>query len=463
MTGMWLKFGLGLGMMAGSLLLILHGVKKDRLSNFGFLFVFIACLYHGLTEIVQLIFPDYNMYRTLVDQQAVYAWLLRVGAAILVISIVYRIVYAKADLLVSVRKKKAGLLNRAGLPGWRFLLVLAIPIYLATLLGKLSPDSELGYWATGLSQQYMYLAIVLTSIVFVLKKTPKYLFPVLLLQSFAVFLIGSRFFIVGSAILLIGTVQRYGYKLKRSQLAIAVGLVAIMAVTISLSRDVIGRPTGVVERILGYRAGLSLRESPDSFSMAIKNDFVYRLDGNSFPAMVNQQLEMGLPKSGLRSLFNDFWLVVPRFLNPTKLEADETLRDEKMYLAVHYRIPLGTDYIPTTLGVIFSYYGLWSLMLGAVLIGTSLALLDRWLDRTRSLWALLIGIGWMTCILLMEQGVGIYLTTFRGIIVLYVLLLFALALFHPRQRVRAISNAKRYPKPPVANSRPTDHEGEVTR
>lgn len=460
---MWLKFGLGLAMQAGSLLLILRRVKRDWMSNFGFLFVFIACAYHGLTEIIQLIFPNYNMYRTLVDQQAVFDWLFIVSVAILVLSIVYSVVYARTNRPVPAGKKKVGFLNRTGLPSWTFLLMLAAPVYLAALMGKLNPESGLGYWATGLSQQYMYLVIVLTSIVFVLKKAPKYLFPVLLLQSFAVFLIGSRFFIVGSAILLVATVQRYGYKLKRSQLAIAFGLMVVMAVTISLSRDVIGRPTGVVERILGYRAGFSLRESPEAFTAAIKNDFVYRLDGNSFPAMVNQQLGMGLPRSGLRSLFNDFWLVVPRFLNPAKLEADETLRDEKLYLTVHYRIPLGMDYIPTTLGVIFSYYGWPGLMLGAIIIGLSLALLDHWLDRTRSLFSLFVGIGLMTCILLMEQGLVVYLTTFRGIAVLYVFLIFALAIFRPRKRVRSSATVKKYPVRRVGQGQVPQQEKEVGR
>jgi hypothetical protein len=460
---MWLKFGLGLAMQAGSLLIILRRAKRGRLSNFGFLFILIACAYHGVTEIIQLIFPDYNMYRTLVDQQAAYNWLFKVSAAILALSIVYSVVHAQVEKPAPVGRKKAGLLSNARLPSWRFLLILATPVYLATIFGKLNPESELGYWATGLSQQYMYLAIVLTSIVFVLNKVPRYLFPVLLLQSFAVFLIGSRFFIVGSAILLVGTVQRYGYKLKRSQLAVAFGLMALMAVTISLSRDVIGRPTSVVERILGYKAGFSLHESPETYTVAIKNDFVYRLDGNSFPAMVNQQLEMGLPRAGLRSLYNDIWLVVPRFLNPAKLDSDETLRDEKMYLAVHYRIPLGTDYIPTTLGVLFSYYGFSSLMIGAVLIGLSLALLDHWLDRTRSLFSLLIGIGWMTCILLMEQGVGIYLITFRGILVLFLFLSFAMTIFKPRKRVLAIPTTNRFAFGQVKKGRVTGLEKEVER
>ena len=443
------------------MLIMLRRAKKGWLSKLGFLFIFIACAYHGVTEIIQLIFPNFNRYRTLVDQQAVYNWLFQVSAAILVISIVYSVVYVRINRFARAGKKKTGLLNKPGLPSWQFLLVLAIPIYLAALLGKLNPESELGYWALGLSQQYMYLAIVLTSIVFVLKKTPKYLFPVLLLQSIAVFFIGSRFFIVGSAILLVGTVQRYGYKLKRNQLAVAFGLMALMTVTISLSRDVIGRPAGVAERILGYRAGFSLRESPETFATAIKNDFVYRLDGNSFPAMIDQQLEMGQPRAGLRSLYNDLWLVVPRFLNPTKLEADETIRDEKMYLAVHYRIPLGTDYIPTTLGVIFSYYGLPSLMIGAVFIGLSLALLDRWLDRTRSLFSLLVGIGGMTCILLMEQGVTIYLTTFRGIAVLYVFLLVAMAIFRPRRRMRSAPFANHNAIRRVGRSRVAREEKEV--
>jgi hypothetical protein len=434
---MWLYFGLGLTMQAVSLALILRRLHRERLSHYGFLFVLIACIYHGLTEIIQLLFPGYNYYRTLVDQRAVYNWFLIVSAAILIISCFYSIAYQLLTKSSLIRIKNTRPILRIELLNWWFLLILSLPIYFAAIMGKLSPDSDLGYWARGLSEQYLGIVIVLTSIAFILGRKPKYLLPVLLFQSIAVFFIGSRFFIVGSAIILLGTVQRYGYKLKRGDFAIAFSFIGLMAITISASRDIIGRPTGVKDRLSGYSAGLSLVNTPALLKDAIIKDFVYRLDGNSFAAMVNMQIARGRAHVGLQPLLNSLLLVVPRFLNRSKLESDETIRDEELYMDVYYGLPLGNDYIPTTLGIIFSYYGTTGLFLASCLIGILLAMVDSWIRLKRSLFSLLFGIGLTASILLMEQGISVYFITFRGILILFLLLCLVLAIMKPGGKARS--------------------------
>ena len=89
---------------------------------------------------------------------------------------------------------------------------------------------------------------------------------------------------------------------------------------------------------------------------------------------------------------------------------------EEDYSITFFRLPEGIDYLPMTLGILFTYYGGPGLMLFALLLGAIYGLVDHVAIRPRSLVALLTGITFSWAALRMEQGVMVYFGTIRTLL-----------------------------------------------
>jgi hypothetical protein len=432
-----LLVGLGIQMLA--LVILLRYTGSRWLSYAGVLFVAMACVLHGLTEIVQVIFPGRNFFRQLVAQDDIDSWVLIVSFGILVFSLSY--------ILVLKRRRRTGDVGAAPwsagkanvwVPDWRLAALFALSGYLVAVSGK---DPEvLGYWATGLTQQFLLFSVVLTSTLFLLKRQ-KWLIPIILVQSGALLLIGSRLTVLAGIVMLLSTLARNDFLIHRRQLILVALLIIASVLAISVTRAVLGRQVFLEEasaRVTAVLSGLQGVTDQLGTGTDVADDFIYRFDGNAFPAMIAKEVGRGRPTLGLVTLRNDIFLAVPSFMNPNKLESSEATREEKLYLALYYQMPLGIDYLPTILGVFFSYYGVVGFLIICAILGSLYAMADNWLQRSHTVWALLTGIGLTYCTVFMEQGVTIYILTFRGIIFLGVLF----ALIESSQRIRLRSARK---------------------
>jgi hypothetical protein len=433
-----LLFGLGIQVLA--LVIVLRQTGSRWFSYTGVLFVMMACILHGMTEIVQVIFPGRNFFRLLVAQEDVDFWVLIVSFGILIFSLCY--------ILVLKRLRRTGDIGAASwsvgkanvwVPDWRLAALFALPGYLVAVSGE-NPE-DLGYWATGLTDQFLLFGIVLTSTLFLLKRQ-KWLIPIILVQSGALLLIGSRLTVLAGIVILVSTLMRHGFLIHRRQLIAVVFLVIASALAISITRAVLGREVFAEEasaRVTAIFTGLQEVGDQPRVGTDVADDFIYRFDGNAFAAMISRRVDRGWPTVGLVTFRNDVFLAVPSFMNPDKLEAGEEIREEKFYLALYYQMPLDIDYLPTILGVFFSYYGVVGFMIICMILGSLYAMADNWLQRSHTVWALLTGIGLTYCTVFMERGVKIYLLTFRGIIILGVLF----TLIGSLQRIR-FGFAKRF-------------------
>lgn len=401
------------------MVLVLRRVRRRWLSHVGALFVIMAFIFHGLTEVAQLLFPGMNPYRVNVAQEDIDSWILVVSVAILLFSIVYSLRLRQLS-----RRTVQPLSNRTPSLDWRLILALTLPGYVAILSGQ--KPGDLGYWVVGLTSQFLIFGISLTAISFLVKRASSVLImPVIIIQSLTIALIGSRLLVVVLIIILLSVLLRYGINIRFRDLLFALLMTSCVVVLISVARFSVGRETlsgTTSDRLGGLVSGVQALGNQRVSSLNLAEDFVYRFDGNSFNAMVYNRLLSDRSTTGLAPFWNNFVLAVPSFLNPTKLDLDETVRSEKTFLTLHYDLPQGFDYIPTTLGVIFSYYGTIGLWISLSVLGWFLSTIDHWLQTSRTLLSLLVGIGLTYCVVFIEQGITVYFLTFRGIFTLFLFL-----------------------------------------
>jgi hypothetical protein len=221
---------------------------------------------------------------------------------------------------------------------------------------------------------------------------------------------------------------RWGIRVRWARLLPLGILVALLLVTISATRVVTQNHnlTGTASDRLsslteGFGSLVGLSPNSSAVYEGIVDDFAYRVDGNSFGAMLYTRQSDGWAPAGFGPLGSDLRLIVPSFLNPNKLGGDSSTVEEKASLVAHYGLQEGIDYIITTLTVVYGCFGATGLFLGAALLGVFFAAADRWLANRYTLSAALIGISAVTCIVTIEQGLRVYFVTARGLLVLLAL------------------------------------------
>lgn len=413
---------IGLAMQATAVIIVVRFLRGRILSHVGALFVIMVFVYHGLTEIIQYLFPGFNFYRRLVSQEYINIWMAIVGLAILVFSIVY-------CLRLSSGFKREPELSRvrepvsSEMPDWRAIFLITFPSFFLAIFGSM----EMGYVISGLLSQFLAIGIILAFFSVTLRRHGKSLLPILVVQSLIFALVSSRFLVIAGSITLLSTCQRFGLRIKARQVIAIVFISIVLVVSMSAARVLVGRhipgdTSG--ERAAAYISGSEVLFGHSTASTkSIQQDFIYRFDGNTFGGMIVEGISHGYPYAGSRPLKIDLSLLVPSFISPEKLNVEISMLSEKVYISETYMLPSGIDYIPGTLGILFGCYGIPGLMVAVFLLGWAFAWVDLWLRERHTQFSLLVGVGLTMCVLLYEQGVFIYLLTFRSILVMYLIIL----------------------------------------
>lgn len=288
-------------------------------------------------------------------------------------------------------------------------------------------DSQ-GYWAAGLSGEYVLITTVLTAVTFLIQMRGRFLTTVLIVQAALTSLMGQRFYVLVSTLMVLSVLSRYRIAIGIRRAALALSAAAFLIVSISSARAIWGRAylhSDPEKRITALSSGATGVVRDRVGFQDIAADFVYRIDGNAFPAIVYGRLHKGLEPAGLEPLANDLFLAVPQFMNPQKLSTSLETRNEKFYLMVHFLIEEEVDFLPTTLGVVYACFGGILLLAGSILWGVALSWLDIWLASKLTTFTLIASLGLILCAILMEQGLAMYPLEFRGLLVLYILVAIA--------------------------------------
>jgi hypothetical protein len=419
---MSLNVWIGLIIQIAAVLLILWQVRERRLSHVGVYVVVMAFVVNGLTEVVQAIFPENAFYRVLVGPRDIDNWIVIGSIAILIFSVVYVIVHSSAKLEEPQFVPNIEPLLEA-LPRWQ----LVGAITLAGLVGvsiSSQLQGETAYWIVGLTREFLIFTLVLTSLSYLMKNNGRNLVPVLVFQTVVAVLLSSRTAILVSSVLLVSALVRYRINIRWRGLVLLIFVGTLLMSIISASRYVVGREQlqgNMADRVDGLLTG-GQTVLTDSGVQSVLQDFVYRFDGNAFPALVGAQFERGQTPVGLEPVQIDFFLMVPSFLSPSKLLSPDMQRNEAAYIMATLGLPLDVPFLAGTLGVLYGSFGAFGLWIVAGLFGFLFARIDTWLYRKPTLFGVLLGFALTYSALTMDVGLIWYFVNLRAILALYVFL-----------------------------------------
>lgn len=419
-------------LLQGSAVWLVHIANRGQwLRHPAALLLAMAVAEHGLTEIMQALWPGRDRYRELIGAEATDRWMLLVSAMILLYAITY------SAIVVIVGGRDGGLNGRrdlrcadyvAGLDP-RFLLLLVAPLAVATLLGRgaVAPTAigdgvvpTDGYLVSGVAGQYLVLLVAVTGTATVVRYGRRWALPVLVAEALLLALTGTRSMIVFSVLLTLIGLSVCGIRPSRRAVVLVGISVALLGVVVSASRVAVGRAEfatghGVTGRVDALMSGAG--NVGDSGS-GILDDTVYRLDANSYGALVFRGLRHGVAPVGLTTVRNDLLLGVPSALYPDKLQTPVEDRNEEQYLDRRFGLNPQIDYLVGLLPVLLAYYGPAGLPVAVVMLASAFTFMELFLNRRATATRLLMAIGMAQCVLLYEAGPAVYITSGRGALLL---------------------------------------------
>ena len=109
-------------------------IRGEWLRRPGALMLLAAVVFHGVTEVMQAVWPGRNFFRTYVDQRLIDDWMLLVSAAVACYALAYGLFVVRSRRV----KPAAHAHHEVGLARLRlpWLLLLAMPLLVATSQGK---------------------------------------------------------------------------------------------------------------------------------------------------------------------------------------------------------------------------------------------------------------------------------------------------------------------------------------
>ncbi|MCG5445339.1 hypothetical protein NIE79_003788 [Micromonospora sp. NIE79] len=426
---------IGLAIQATSVVVVHLAIRGDWMRRPGALMLLVAVLFHGVTEVMQSLWPGRNFYRTYVGQGIIDDWVLLVSVAMAVYAGTYALVVRQPRVRPTSHAKPESGLAELRLP---WLLLLAAPLLVATWQGKgavqpLAPVNagadipERGGVLVDLAGEFLVPVLAILGAVVLLRWGTRWLLPVLVAQSALLAMAGTRAMIVFAAVLTLVGAALHGVRPSRKQLAMLVVMVAAFTALISSTRAVAGREAfdagqGGGDRLEALIDGAGTLHTAKSRE-AILDDVVYRFDGNVFGAQVYDSLRGSGQPVGLTTVGNNLAMLVPSILAPNKVGGRSLeQRSEEAYIDEAHGLSQHVDWLPTILGTGVAYYGPVGLILVALLLGLGVGFTERFVLGSRSTARVVLTIGLGQCALLYGSGPQTVITTLRMVVAIAVLM-----------------------------------------
>jgi len=408
-----------------ALVIVVFRAGRSSMTTSGVVFLLMAWLYHGGAEIANVLAPGWNPYRQLVSEETIAAVSLMCGAAMCAFAIAYALIYRPQQLSrETIQRTPASVLD-----DWRLLSIVCLPLYILSLR-PVENRPDLGYWASGLIDQFVILAFVLLSLALskpvwqpiasVATAGPRSL-AILVVQSMALAMTGTRT-AVGIALAMYISARARFLRARDRQKTLAFGaaVLFIAIIVISSSRDLAGRDAmvlGATNRGRSLAMGLASLLNPTAVNEGLLADSIYRIDGNSFTALILDGQNSGTPPLGMQLLINAALVSVPSAIFPSKLDLPVEARNEKAFIISQYSLP-AIDYVPTLFSMLLASFGMWGMVIAASVLGAGYATLDSWFSRFTSTRSIILSLGLVQCALQIEQGMAIYFIVFRGVLLI---------------------------------------------
>lgn len=448
---------LGLLLQALALGLIFLAFGRQALRRVGAYLPLAVVAYHGVPEML-IAAGGSSRYRSGI-QDPVDDWTVVVGLALLAYSLAYVQVARLAG--PGAANVKPGAVEGAQVLqalNWRWLLLLSVPLLAVTSrggFGQSAAEVGAGYVEAGLTDQFLVLVASLTAISFVAsghrRAAPLAITAVIVVLA----LTGGRREIVQGALLTLFGLAAVGSAMKVRQV-LGVTLIGLVVLTgLNTSREQVGRAEFTTAASAGQRLGYltqgllaAASGEPARFESA-SQPLAERLDGNSFPAHVMQELGAGAEPVGLETVRNDVLLAVPSFVDRSKASSDITERSEKAFLTNRfgYDAAYGGDFLATQFGSMLSYGGPWLLPLLTALMGAVIAAADRFFLVRLTYVRLILALALLSSVATYEAQLEAYPLKLRGAAILILLVMLARRLL-PAGRAQAA--APSLAQPPLA-------------
>ncbi|RAO54517.1 hypothetical protein [Micromonospora saelicesensis] len=426
---------IGLAIQVTSVVMVHLAIRGDWMRRPGALMLLVAVLFHGVTEVMQSLWPDRNFFRTYVGQEVIDDWVLLVSGAIAVYACTYALVVRQPRVRPTSHAKP-----EAGLEGLRlpWLLLLAAPLLVATWQGKgavqpLAPVNagadipERGGVLVDLAGEFLVPVMAILAAVVLVRWGTRWMLPVLVVESALLAMAGTRAMIVFAAVLTLVGAALHGVRPSRKQFAMLMVMVAAFTALISSTRAVAGREVfdagqGGGQRLEALIDGAWELHTAKSRE-AILDDVVYRFDGNVFGALVYDSLRGSGQPVGLATVGNNLAMLVPSVVAPGKVGGRSLeQRSEEAYIDKAHGLSQHVDWLPTILGTGVAYYGPFGLILVALLLGLGVGFTERFALGSRNTTRVVLTIGLGQCALLYGSGPQTVITTLRMVVAIAVLM-----------------------------------------
>lgn len=425
------------------LVIFVRRMGKECIRSIGFNLMAVTFAFHGLTEVVQRMFPEKNEYRESVGAPNVDAFVVVVSFGMLLFTICYFMtppVRTGAGKLAAV----IGGLRQSYLLRWSAMAAIGIPSFV--LVSLRDQASAVDYWTGGLSDQFTPYLLMIGFITLCLRARGRYL--ILYAGAFIVLLVtsGSRT-AVGTAIAVsICTLARCGIKLPARTIIGGTLVVALSFGALSTTRKLYGRFSSgedFSERLEAI-ATSSQGSDTDISESAILDDTVYRFDGNTLGALILEKQNAGYPSTGASQLLSTFGYLIPSFIYVDKLNLRAENRNEEAYTISFFNLP-DVDHVSDLWNLLEGYVGPWMLPLWFAGFGFLLGRIDRWLVLESGPTSSLAGIFLAAVPMSLEQSISGMLYLGRAFITLLILDR-ALSLFNFSQGASLGPSPKRSPQ-----------------
>jgi hypothetical protein len=421
---MTISIAIGLALQ-GMAVTIVHVTVRGRwLSHAGAIFLAMSVVFHGLTEVIQLILPGYNNYRRLINQHDLDRWMILVSTAILIYAGTYAIVMRYLG-----RGEPITPADLTGIKTW-WLLALTVPVLVSMMAGRSETKLESGgaeYFVGGLTTQFLMILVSLAGAQLILRWGSRWLLPVLGGQVLLISLSGQRNLIIMTCVVTVFVAALCGVRPSRPQLltACACGLVVVFG--ISAARSTAGRESfdpgqGSATRLTAVATGVQALGTAEGWD-SVRQDTVYRFDGNILGTLVDARLAAGAAPIGLATVRNSLDAAVPSFVDPRKTDRPVDELSEKAYIVDHLGLYYfyQMDFLPGWFGPLAAYGGPWILLILAALLGLLTSGIDILVRRRPSGPKVILAAGFVLSFVQYERGLPNLVLVLRGALVIAVI------------------------------------------
>lgn len=397
-------------------------LKRDFIAKLGFLLMASTFAYHGLGEVIQYVFPGHNPYRSIVTDSSLRIWIVLITGSMCTFTLVYYLTIRQYRWFrLPSRKQQKNhrlsglLLSLSGtyLLKWQVLFILGL---LGFVIVDLEKVQGAGYVSSGIADQFAALIFSISLTTLCVMVRTRWHLALFVLYAAIVAVNGSRLLVVLTILTAISAATRYGRAISARTIVGAGSILLVMSAAVSVVRGDHGifRNEEALTRLEAFN---DRSEGTQDTTDRLVEDSVYRLDGNSYGAMIVEKQLGGYGSTGFSQIMATIQYNIPSFIFRGKLDLDGYLRNEEAYQDQFYGFADDIDYISDFWSLMIGYVGIIGFVLAAPCLGWLFGMLDNWLSTSVSVTSYVCGICLSIIPMDLELGIAGIPYTLRGLAV----------------------------------------------